>query len=152
MPGRSAIHSITAWMPADNMEFLLILMGILALWILTPRESQRESKTSGWRNGTIYAVFVALLAFSPLIGGYFASKIGFEVNSWTAMCFIWVGVVLSLPTSLSIARLFGGQSYNDYWVYLESFPHSSKRNVIILWASASIFAFLIGTLGLLFLR
>lgn len=85
-------------------------------------------------NKTLYAIFVALGAFSPVLSIVLCDVVGLELSLWT---FMWVGVLLSLPVSLLGARAFGRRTYRSYWAYLESFPGHSKGGIKTGWAIIS---------------
>lgn len=84
-------------------------------------------------NRLLYAVFVGLLAFSPLL----SLTLSDDLN-WAR--FLWVGPALSLPVTLAVARLAGRDEYCAYWDYLESFPISSKATTIAAWGAVTVLA------------
>lgn len=96
-----------------------------------------------------YALFVALLAFSPILGFVIGTAVGLPLSFHSALAFMWVGVGLSLPASLGAARAFGGDKLEAYWLYLESFRNHSRRRIIAVWACASIASLLFGVAMLL---
>ncbi len=96
-----------------------------------------------------YVLFVALLAFSPLIGAVIATFLGLPVGFQSAIAFTWVGVCSSLPVSLGVAKAFGDDELEAYWRYLESFQNSSRKRLKRLWASASLLSLMLGTAALI---
>jgi hypothetical protein len=96
-------------------------------------------------NSACYAVFVALGAFSPLIGAVIAATVGRPVSFKWAIAFMWVGLAPSLPASLALARAFGRGQLESYWLFLESFPKSAPRKrLIFLWSCLSLVLLLVG--------
>lgn len=92
-------------------------------------------------NRALYALFVALLATSPIVSvGLSAIFLG-KLSLWS---FLWVGVALSLPVTLVAAKAFGEGTYIGYWAYLETFRGNSKTLIITLWATVTAAAVLIG--------
>jgi hypothetical protein len=98
-----------------------------------------------------YALFVALLAFSPLIGVGAGTLAGLPVGFQSAISFMWVGVCSSLPVSLGVAKAFGDDELEAYWRYLESFQNSSRKRVKTMWAGISLVSLVVGV-GTLFIR
>lgn len=99
-------------------------------------------------NRMLYALFVALLAGSPLLGMFLSDTFLGDLNFWS---FLWVGVALSLPVPLLAARALSRQTYLGYWAYLESFkprnnsaPLNSRKNITIMWAVMTVITLLIG--------
>jgi hypothetical protein len=98
-------------------------------------------------NRTLYALFVGLIAGSPILSFVISDAILGEISFGK---FLWVGVLLSLPVPLIAARAFGQQTYLGFWAYLESFPPknglpaNTQRTTIIAWAAATAITLLIG--------
>jgi hypothetical protein len=96
-----------------------------------------------------YLLFVALLAFRPLIKPLIGTLAGLAVGFQSAIAFMWVGVCSSLPASLGAAKAFGNDEVEAYWRYLESFPNGSHKRVMYVWAGVSLASLVLGTAVLL---
>lgn len=96
-----------------------------------------------------YAIFGALLAFSPLIGAVIGTAVGLPVGFQSALAFMWVGVCSSLPASLGAAKAFGDDKLEAYWLFLQSFRNSSRKRIVIAWACVSVASLLLGVAALL---
>ena len=99
-------------------------------------------------NRTLYAIFVGLLAFSPLLSLMLSDAFGRPIGGADWLTFMWVGIALSLPSTLVAARLAGTMRYSAYWDYLESFPGNSKRTIIAAWATGTVIMTAIGLAAL----
>src|SRR4051812_28600379 len=95
-----------------------------------------------------YALFVALLGFSPVIGALVGTVVGLPVSLQSAIAFMWVGVVSSLPASLCLAKAFGDDELEAYWRYLESFRNTSRKSLKSLWAGVSLVSLVVGVVAL----
>ena len=83
---------------------------------------------------SLYVVFGVLLAGSPVLSGCISGSVDTSVSLWR---YIWVGISLSLPLPLLLARLMGLHHYLGYWSYLESFPGNSKKAIVVIWLIAT---------------
>lgn len=86
-------------------------------------------------NRILYAVFVILLASTPVLSLYITGLRGSEFDGRGFWQFLWVGPTLSLPISLVAARSFGQKAFLSYWSYLQSFPNSSKIRILLAWTT-----------------
>jgi hypothetical protein len=122
-------------------DLLFWAAGLLVVIFLFSKGGSKREKSDGYFRefNVFFMILVFLISFSPLIGAYTASIVGMEVNIVNSVSFIWIGVFLSLPTSLLVSRAFGPGVYNNYWDYLQRSEKQTKDGVVRIW--------LIGCLG-----
>ncbi|GMU68018.1 MAG: hypothetical protein AMXMBFR37_03510 [Steroidobacteraceae bacterium] len=129
-------------------SLLAFIAGLVLLGLLLPKSaSTTPAKEEVWQRGVSFAVFVIVLAASPIIGALFAIDIGVEFSPRVALCFSWIGIAAALPLSLLVARLFGTHSYAAYWSYLETSAKIPRRKFLLIWFTISIVAFVLGMLA-----
>jgi len=83
------------------------------------------------------------------IGDLLMVVVGLPVGLQSAIAFMWVGVVSSLPASLGMAKAFGDGELEAYWRYLESFRNTSRKSLKSVWAGASLVSLVLGAVALL---
>lgn len=92
-------------------------------------------------NRSLYALFVAMLALSPLLSLKLSEMFSEKLS---ILGFLWAGLALSLPVTLVAAKFVGEKAYVDYWAYLESSSGSTQTKITMMWAAATAIAILIG--------
>jgi hypothetical protein len=95
-------------------------------------------------NRTLYAVFVGLLGFSPVLSVILSDAFGYPIGDVDWIRFLWVGPALSLPATLAVARLARRERYSAYWDYLESFPGNSRKRTTAAWATLTMVMAVVG--------
>jgi hypothetical protein len=63
-------------------------------------------------------------------------------NNLAFLQHLWVGIAVSFPLSVVVARFFGDTNSMIYGQYLESLGGHSKRVIIYSWGFAAAVAFL----------
>lgn len=119
---------------------LTIILVVILVGVLIPKRPQDNASNYGYSVKVPYFVFIVALASSPFIGAIIGTSLSPAGNSLSFLQYLWVGIVLSLPLSLVMARTFGRDNLPAYWRYLESFGNRSRTVITYSWAFAAVVA------------
>lgn len=98
-------------------------------------EANADQLERGPYSGILYFVFLAVLVGSPAFSFFLVDKMQLDEASANAATYIFIaiGVVISLPLTLMIARGLGERHYWAYWRYLEDSSRVSRRTIAMTW-------------------
>ncbi|WP_153067316.1 hypothetical protein [Steroidobacter cummioxidans] len=109
-----------------------------------------ENRATGKDIGRpLYGLFIAILVLTPAASFMLATDLDVYNRDAFVFLFMGIGVFLSLPLTLLVARLIGEDRYEKYWLYLEEGSKVGRRAILLMWVCVALMS--IGTGAAMFL-
>lgn len=125
----------------DNAIIWLIVLVLtsIAIVIILPKDLPFGNQKVGIKIFIPYAVMMISVAFVPVAAIILDLATTDRQSHISFIKYTWIGVLVSLPTSLLMARIFGTINVDQYWIFLVSFWPHSRRKLVCGWALSSLF-------------
>jgi hypothetical protein len=96
----------------------------------------------------LYGLFLAVLMCAPAASFMLATAMDVPDRDAAVFLLMGVGVLLSLPLTLLIARLIGDDQYGKYWLYLEARSKVGRHAIVVMWLCVALMTLAIGAVML----